>query len=78
MSGYGNYMEESNIEWYIEKAKELTEYINEMNKVADQVMKDNPDMVICKLSNDPKHWAEYGIHTVTELENYLDAEAAQC
>ena len=46
MSGYGNYMEESNIEWYIEKAKELTEYINEMNKVADQVMKDNPDMVV--------------------------------
>ena len=78
MSGYGNYMEESNLEWYVEKAKELTEYINEMNKVADQVMKDNPDMVICKLTNDPKPWAEYGIHTVSELENYLDAEAAQC
>ena len=78
MSGYGNYMEESNLEWYVEKAKELTEYINEMNKVADQVMKDNPDMVICKLCNDPKHWAEYNVHTVEELENYLDAEAARC
>ena len=49
-----------------------------MNKVADQVMKDNPDMVISKLCNDPKHWAVYGVHTVEELENYLDAEAARC
>ena len=78
MSGYGNYMEESNLEWYVEKAKELTEYINEMNKVADQVMKDNPDMVIYKLTNDPHHWAEYGIPTVSELDTYLDAEAAKC
>ena len=29
------------------------------------------------LTNDPDHWAEYGVHTVSELENYLDAEASR-
>jgi len=59
------------------KRNELKDYIDDLNKVADKLMKDDPNLVISKLTNDPKHWAEYGVHTVKELENYLDAEAAR-
>ena len=78
MSGYGNYMVESSLEWYVEKAKELVEHINKINTDAQKLMDENPGLWIGKLSDDPKHWAEYNIHTVSELEKYLDAEAARC
>ena len=78
MSGYGNYMEESNLEWYVEKAKELTEHINKINAELQKAMDNDPNLWTGKLCNDPKHWAEYNIHTVAELENYLDAEASRC
>ena len=29
----------------------------------------------CKLVNDPAHWAEYGIHTMEQLDRYLDEQA---
>ena len=76
MSGNGNYMLESNIEWYAEQAELLVKHINKLNADAQKLMDENPGLWISKLTNDPDHWAEYGICTVSELDTYLDAEAA--
>ena len=70
MSGNGNYMLESNIEWRQEK---LVAHINQLNSNAQDAMRNNPDLWIGMLTNDLNHWAEYGIYSVDDLENYLDA-----
>ena len=52
----------------------LVEYIDELNAKAKKQMKANPNLWIGMLTNDPKHWAGYGIYTVKELGDYLDAQ----
>ena len=42
---------------------------------AQRQMENDPDLWIGMLTNDIFHWAEYGVHTVADLEKYLDAEA---
>ena len=75
MSGYGNYMLESNMEWYAEQAEKLVKHINKINAASQKEVENNPGLWIPKITNDPKHWAEYGVHTPGELEAYLDREA---
>ena len=38
-------------------------------------MKVDGDLWIGQLTNDPDHWAEYGVYTPKQLEAYLDKEA---
>ena len=71
---YNNYMIESNIEWYTEQAEKLVNYINCKNSDAQKLMENNPNVWIGKLTNDPDHWAEYGVHTPADLVDYLDRE----
>jgi len=54
----------------------LTKYIDMLNKGYQKEMDNNPNLWIGKLNNDPKHWAEYGVYTIGDLENYLDKEAS--
>ena len=70
-----NYMIESNNEWYEEQAEKLVAHINKLNADAQKQMENDPDLWIGMLTNDIFHWAEYGVHTVADLEKYLDAEA---
>ena len=70
-----NYMIESNNEWYAEQAEKLVAHINKLNADAQKQMENDPDLWIGMLTNDIFHWAEYGVHTVADLEKYLDAEA---
>lgn len=72
---YMNYMIESNNEWYAEQAEKLVAHINKLNADAQKQMENDPDLWIGMLTNDIFHWAEYGVHTVADLEKYLDAEA---
>ncbi len=65
-----NYMIESRIEIQ----RELIDYINKMNADAQKRMDADPDLWIGKLTNDPDHWAGYGVWSVNSLLNYLDAE----
>ena len=53
----------------------LVDYINCKNSDAQKLMDNNPDLWVGTLTNDISHWAEYGVHTPAELENYLDREA---
>mgnify|MGYP001189612892 CR=1 FL=1 len=59
-------------EW--NKQKRLVQYINELNDEAQKDMDADPNLWIGKLTNDPKHWASYGVFTPASLELYLDAE----
>jgi hypothetical protein len=56
------------------KELNLINYINEMNEKAQKRMDENPDVWIGKLTNDPDHWAGYGVYCISDLLNYLDAE----
>ena len=58
----------------------LMEYINGLNEVAREKMKADPNLWIGELTNDPDHWAEYGVYTPKQLGAYLDreAEAERC
>ena len=38
---------------------------------------ENPGLWISKLTNNPDHWAEYGVYDPYTLDAYLDAEAAR-
>tara|TARA_Y100000782_G_C10156956_1_gene254044 strand:+ start:383 stop:640 length:258 start_codon:yes stop_codon:yes gene_type:complete len=46
----------------------LVEYINKMNA------KNKADGLIGTLTNDPDHWAGYGVFTVEQFLDYLDRE----
>jgi hypothetical protein len=56
------------------KELNLMNYINQLNEAAQKDMDADPNLWIGKLSNDPDHWAEYGVYTPASLELYLDAE----
>ena len=40
-------------------------------------MDENPSLWIGKLTNDPDHWAEYGVYSPRTLDAYLYAEASR-
>ena len=54
---------------------QLIEYINKINADAQSRMNENPNIWIGKLTNDPDHWADYGVYTPEDFERYLDNEA---
>ena len=55
-------------------------YINQLNEAAQKDMDADPNLWIGELTNDPDHWAEYGVYTPKQLGAYLDreAEAERC
>jgi len=57
---------------------QLIEYINKVNADAQSRMNENPNLWIGKLTNDPDHWADYGVYTPEDFERYLDNEAKHC
>lgn len=71
---YNNYMIESANEWYAEQAELLVKHIDSINLESQKEMDNNPDLFIGMLTNDIHHWAEYGVHTVADLELYLERE----
>ena len=54
---------------------ELVKYIDKMNATSKKLMDENPGLWIGKLTNDPDHWADYGVYSPKSLEAYLDKEA---
>jgi len=46
----------------------LVEYINEMNE------KTKARGAVGSLTNDPEHWADYGVYTIAQLLDYLERE----
>jgi len=69
-----NYMLESNMEWYREHGEKLVEHINKINAESKKEMELEKHLWVGMLTNDPDHWAEYGVHTVADLELYLERE----
>ena len=65
MSGNGNYMLESNMEWQQQK---LVEHINKMNEET------KARGAVGFLTNDPDHWAGYGVYTVEQFLDYIERE----
>ena len=65
MSGNGNYMLESNIEWQQEK---LVDHINKLNEET------KARGAVGFLTNDPEHWAGYGVYTIGQFQDYLERE----
>ena len=65
MSGNGNYMLESNIECQQQK---LVEHINKLNEQT------KARGAVGFLTNDPKHWAGYGVYTIEQFQLYLERE----
>jgi len=53
---------------------ELIKHIQRLNEVARRKMAANPNLVIGLLTEDPDHWAGYGITTVEQFGEYLDSE----
>ena len=50
---------------------ELVNHINKLNQA-------NIDSgIVSILTNDPDHWAEYGVYSPRTLDAYLDAEASR-
>ncbi len=68
MSGNGNYMLESNMEWQATMEQALINYVNDINANAKE------RGAIGTLTNDPEHWHGYGIYTPEQLGQYLDNE----
>ena len=57
---------------------QLIEHINKMNEDGQKRMDANPNLWVGKLTNDPDHWADYGVYTPEDFERYLDNEAKHC
>jgi len=57
---------------------QLIEYINKINENAQSKMDENPNLWVGRLTNDPDHWADYGVYTPEDFERYLDNEAKHC
>ena len=53
---------------------QLIEHINKINEDGQKRMDANPNLWVGKLTNDPDHWASYGVYTPEEFEKYLDNE----
>ena len=54
---------------------QLIEYINKFNEDNQSKMDENPNLWVGRLTNDPDHWADYGVYTPEDFEKYLDNEA---
>ena len=59
---------------YLKEQMTLINHINKMNADAQKRMDINPNLWIGKLTNDPDHWACYGVYTPEDFEKYLDNE----
>ena len=59
---------------YSKKQMTLIEHINKVNADTKSEMDANPNLWIGKLTNDPDHWAAYGVYTPKDFEKYLDNE----
>ena len=57
---------------------QLIEHINKFNEDNQSKMDENPNLWIGRLTNDPDHWADYGVYTPEDFERYLDNEAKHC
>ena len=55
--------------------KGLVAYIHQLNAEAIQWMKAEEGRVASMLTDDPQHWADYGVYTAEQLGDYLDAAA---
>jgi hypothetical protein len=53
----------------------LINHINKINADAQKCMDANPNLWVGRLTNDPDHWADYGVYTPEDFERYLDNEA---
>jgi len=59
---------------YTKKQMRLINHINNVNADTKSMMDSNPNLWIGKLTNDPDHWAAYGVYTPEDFEKYLDNE----
>jgi len=73
-----NYIVESYNEKYCRSQRTLINHINKVNADAQSRMDAIPNLWIGKLTNDPDHWADYGVYTPEDFERYLDNEAKHC
>ena len=62
-------------EYFDWQRNELVKHIDKINADAQKAMDNDPGLWIGKLTNDPDHWADYGVYSPQTLEAYLDAEA---
>jgi len=69
-----NYEDYGYFDW---QRNELVKYIDKLNADSETLMEENPGLWISKLTNNPDHWAEYGVYDPYTLDAYLDAEAAR-
>ena len=65
MSGNGNYMLESNIEW---QQQELVAHIDSIN------YETKARGAVGLLTNDLEHWAGYGVYNISQFQDYLERE----
>jgi len=63
---------------YLKEQMTLINHINKMNEDGQKHMDANPNLWVGKLTNDPDHWADYGVYTPEDFERYLDNEAKHC
>ena len=59
---------------YTKKQMTLINHINNVNADAKSMMDELSNLWIGKLTNDPDHWAAYGVYTPEDFEKYLDNE----
>ena len=69
-----NYEDYGYFDW---QRNELVKHIDKLNADSEKLMDENPSLWISKLTNNPDHWAEYGVYDPYTLDAYLDAEAAR-
>ena len=63
---------------YTKKQMRLINHINKVNADAKSMMDELSNLWVGKLTNDPDHWADYGVYTPEDFERYLDNEAKHC
>jgi len=59
---------------YTKKQMRLINHINNVNADTKSIVEANPNLWIGRLTNDPNHWAAYGVYTPEDFEKYLDNE----
>jgi hypothetical protein len=56
---------------------ELIKYINKLNEqtldILEYPLRSNPSKIGI-LTNDPDHWASYGVYTISQFKMYLERE----
>ena len=65
MSGNGNYMLESNIEW---QQEQLLDHINKLNEQT------KARGAVGTLTTNLDHWAGYGVYNIGQFQLYLERE----